>query len=87
MFEKSSAILILCEEQKDVPTRIVAESFIGRPLVAVSISGCRTMIIADDSEELPINEEATHVYNDGKKNGIGFIYGNAFLLERDIKWH
>lgn len=86
MFEKSSALLIICEEEKDMPTRLVAEAFIRRPVIAVSVAGNRTLLVADNGDGMSINEEATHIFNEGKYNALGFIYGNAYLLERNIQW-
>ena len=88
MFEKSTAILVLCTEANEKPSRIIAEGFVGSDVELLTLEGDRQLLFAHTpTTSTPLNEEATAILNKESGNALTFVYGNAIMLEDEARWN
>ncbi len=88
MFEKSTAILVLCNQAHEKPSRIIAEGFVGSDVEMMVLEGDRQLLFAHTpTSSTPINEEATAILNKESANALTFVYGNAIILEEGARWN
>jgi hypothetical protein len=87
MFEKSTAILVLCNEEFEKPSRSVAEAFLGSDVEMLQLDDGRQLLFAHSpASSAPLNEEATGILNKESRNALTFVYGNAIMLEEEARW-
>lgn len=87
MFEKSTAILVLCNEAHEKPSPIIAEGFLGSGVKMMTCEDGRQLLYGDTpTSSTPLNEEATAILNQGSANALTFVYGNAIILEDEARW-